>query len=85
MDGELQSPPYRRRLPNRRKAITETIVVGNATLSVSVGFDVVGHPAEVPFRKRAIDSQLIVSVRVCIITLRARPNHPRSREHLADI
>jgi ribonucleoside-diphosphate reductase alpha chain len=45
MDGELRS--YRRRLPNRRKAITETIVIGNMTLTATIGFDETGRPAEV--------------------------------------
>jgi hypothetical protein len=45
MDGALRS--YRRRLPNRRKAITEMIVIGNITLMVTIGFDETGRPAEV--------------------------------------
>jgi hypothetical protein len=42
MDGALRS--YRRRLPNRRKAITETIVIGNMTLTATIGFDETGRP-----------------------------------------
>ena len=45
MDGELRS--YRRRLPNRRKAITETIVIGNMTIAASVGFGETGTPQEI--------------------------------------
>jgi ribonucleoside-diphosphate reductase alpha chain len=45
MDGALRS--YRRRLPNRRKVITETIVIGNMTLTATIGFDETGRPAEV--------------------------------------
>jgi hypothetical protein len=45
MDGELRS--YRRRLPNRRKAITETIVIGNMTLTATIGFDERGAPKEI--------------------------------------
>ena len=45
MDGELRSS--RRRLPNRRKAISETIVIGNMTLTATIGFDETGRPAEV--------------------------------------
>ena len=45
MDGEpLRSPPYRRRLPNRRNAITETIVIGNIALLASIGFGPDGRP-----------------------------------------
>jgi hypothetical protein len=47
MDGELRPPPYRRRLPHRRAAITETIVIGNTTIAASIGFDETGQPAEV--------------------------------------
>lgn len=47
MDGEPRSPPYRRRLRNRRNAITETIIIGNMTLTASIGFDETGQPAEV--------------------------------------
>jgi hypothetical protein len=47
MDDELRSPPYRRRLPNRRPAITETIAVGNTTISASVGFGPDGRPQEI--------------------------------------
>jgi hypothetical protein len=45
MDGELRS--YRLRLPNRRKAIIETIVISNMTLTATIGFDETGRPAEV--------------------------------------
>jgi hypothetical protein len=47
MDGELRLAPHRRRLPNRRNAVTETIVIGNVTLTASIGFDETGRPAEV--------------------------------------
>jgi hypothetical protein len=47
MDGEPRSPPYRLRLRNRRNAITETIIIGNMTLTASIGFDETGQPAEV--------------------------------------
>ncbi len=47
MDGELRLPPYRRRLPPRRNAITETIVIGNAVIAASIGLDETGQPAEV--------------------------------------
>jgi hypothetical protein len=36
MDGELRPPPYRRRLPHRRNAITETIIIGNMTIAASI-------------------------------------------------
>jgi hypothetical protein len=39
MDGEPISPPRRRRLPNRRKAIPQTLVIGSMVLSATVGFD----------------------------------------------
>ena len=47
MDGELRSPPHRRRLPNRRRAETQDIAVGNMTLTASIGLDETGQPAEV--------------------------------------
>jgi hypothetical protein len=47
MDGELRSPPYRRRLPSRRNAATETLVIGNTMVTASIGFDETGQPAEV--------------------------------------
>ena len=47
MDGELRLAPHRRRLPNRRNAITETLIIGNMTLTASIGLDETGRPAEV--------------------------------------
>ena len=48
MDGELRSPPYRRRLPNRRRAeLPAIIAVGNMTLTATIGLDETGQPAEV--------------------------------------
>ena len=47
MDGELQSPPYRRRLPNRRPAVTRDLAIGNMLLTVTIGFDETGQPAEI--------------------------------------
>jgi hypothetical protein len=39
--------PHRTRLPSRRPAITQNIIVGNTTLSASIGFDETGQPAEI--------------------------------------
>jgi hypothetical protein len=47
MDGELRTPPFRRRLPNQREAETHDLMVGNATLSATIGFDETGQPAEI--------------------------------------
>jgi hypothetical protein len=47
MDGELRLPPPRRRLPNRRNAVTETIIIGNAAVSASIGFGPDGQPQEI--------------------------------------
>jgi ribonucleoside-diphosphate reductase alpha chain len=47
MDGELVFSPHRRRLPNRRNAITQLIIIGNITVSVSIGFGPDGRPQEV--------------------------------------
>jgi len=38
MDGELPSPPYRRRLPHRRAADTHDILIGNMMLTATIGF-----------------------------------------------
>lgn len=46
-DGELISPPHRHRLPNRRSSVTQDIVVGNMSLTASVGFDSEGRPREI--------------------------------------
>ena len=46
MNGETRSPPYRRRLPYRRAAITETIIIGNLTIAGSIGFGETG-PQEI--------------------------------------
>jgi len=46
MDGEPRSPPYRRRLPNRRNAVTETLIIGNMIVSASIGFGPDGRPQE---------------------------------------
>jgi hypothetical protein len=35
----MTASPHRTRLPSRRPAITQDIIVGNITLSASVGFD----------------------------------------------
>jgi hypothetical protein len=37
----------RTQLPSRRPAITQDIIVGNITLSASVGFDEAGRLAEI--------------------------------------
>jgi hypothetical protein len=48
MDGEPRSRPYRRRLPNRRPALTQEIVVnGGTALVVTIGLDPEGRPAGV--------------------------------------
>src|SRR4051794_39463820 len=47
MDGELHSPAYRRRLSNRRHAITEPIIVDNTMVTATIGFDETGAPKEV--------------------------------------
>ena len=47
MDGETRSPPYRRRLPNRRASITETIIIGNMTIAASIRFGETGTPQEI--------------------------------------
>jgi ribonucleoside-diphosphate reductase alpha chain len=39
--------PHRTRLPSRRPAITQEIIVGNMMLSASIGFDETGCPAEI--------------------------------------
>jgi hypothetical protein len=46
MDGETRYP-NRQRLPNRRPAITETIIIGNMTIAASVGFGETGTPQEI--------------------------------------
>jgi hypothetical protein len=43
----MTASPHRTRLPSRRPAITQDILVGNITLSASVGFDETGQPAEI--------------------------------------
>jgi hypothetical protein len=43
----MRSPPYRRRLPNRRAAITETIIIGNMTIAASIGFGETGTSQEI--------------------------------------
>ena len=47
MDGEPRLAPHRRRLSNRRNAVTEAIVIGNMTLTATIGFDETGRPTEV--------------------------------------
>ena len=47
MNGETRSPPYRQRLPYRRAAITETIIIGNLTIAGSIGFGETGTPQEI--------------------------------------
>jgi hypothetical protein len=48
MDGELTFPPHRRRLPNRRPALTQEITVnGGMALAVTMGLDPECRPAEV--------------------------------------
>jgi hypothetical protein len=42
----MTASPHRTRLPSRRPAITQDIVVGNITLSATIGFDETGRPAE---------------------------------------
>src|SRR5437868_4194116 len=37
----------RRRLPNRRAALTESIVVGGIAYSATIGFDELGRPREI--------------------------------------
>ena len=39
--------PQRNRLPNRRRAETRELTIGNLTLTATVGFDQAGRPAEV--------------------------------------
>jgi ribonucleoside-diphosphate reductase alpha chain len=39
--------PQRRRLPNRRPAVTEDIALGDMRLIATIGFDPAGAPAEV--------------------------------------
>jgi hypothetical protein len=39
--------PHRARLPSRRPVVTKDVIVGNITLSASVGFDETGRPAEI--------------------------------------
>ena|SRR5271166_6403599 len=46
MDGETRYP-NRQRLPNRRPAITETIIIGNMTIAASVGFGETGTLQEI--------------------------------------
>ena len=43
----MTASPRRTRLPSRRPAITQDIIVGNMILSASVGFDETARPAEV--------------------------------------
>jgi ribonucleoside-diphosphate reductase alpha chain len=43
----MTASPHRARLPIRRPAITQDIIVGNITLSATLGFDEAGRPAEV--------------------------------------
>jgi hypothetical protein len=37
----------RRRLPNRRPAVTHDLVVGNARVAATLGFDELGRPREI--------------------------------------
>jgi ribonucleoside-diphosphate reductase alpha chain len=39
--------PDRRRLPNRRNAVTEALVIGNISIVATIGFDAAGRPAEI--------------------------------------
>jgi ribonucleoside-diphosphate reductase alpha chain len=39
--------PDRRRLPNRRNAVTEALVIGNVSIVAKIGFDAAGRPAEI--------------------------------------
>jgi hypothetical protein len=43
----MTASPHRARLPNRRPAITQDIIVNNITLSATLGFDEAGRPAEI--------------------------------------
>jgi hypothetical protein len=43
----MKTAPQRRRLPNRRPAVTEEISVSNNRLTATIGFDPDGHPAEI--------------------------------------
>jgi hypothetical protein len=49
IDGEMQLPPHRHRLPQCRRAETVDLAVGNIVLSATVGFDEAGRPAEIFF------------------------------------
>jgi hypothetical protein len=43
----MTASPHRARLPTRRPAITQDMIVGNTILSASIGFDETGQPAEI--------------------------------------
>jgi len=43
----VMTPPSRVRLPNRRRAETCELTIGNLTLTATVGFDQTWRPAEV--------------------------------------
>ena len=43
----VMATPSRVRLPNRRRAETRELTIGNLTLTATVGFDQAGRPAEV--------------------------------------
>jgi hypothetical protein len=57
--------PHRARLPNRRPAITQDIVVSNTTLSASIGFDETGRSAEIFFKLAAQVIRATCAYRLC--------------------
>jgi hypothetical protein len=61
MSGELLFAPRRHRLPQRRRAETHDLAVGNTVLSATIGFDEAGRPAEI-FLSGAKDGSRLASI-----------------------
>jgi hypothetical protein len=84
----MTASPHRARLPIRRPAITQDIIVGNITLSATLGFDEAGRPAEL-FLSGAKDgsglasiledASVVISVRFCAQYARTRAREQRTK------
>jgi len=68
---DKMTSPQRHRLPNRRLSVTQDIVIGNLTLTATVGFDHAGRPAECSFaaqktaaawRRSSMTRRMVISV-----------------------
>src|ERR1700758_122222 len=78
--------PDRRRLPNRRNAVTEALVIGNITIVATISFDAAGRPAEI-FLSGAKDGSGLAAIlddASVVISVALRTRHPggsSSKEH----